>query len=1127
MKLKKRKGNLQPFSCGSTAMRTLRFKAEAVLSCILLIVSQWLGILTGCAPEAQTAFATSIGDVVDVVTTSGSLGSSIYIHVDSTNSRPIVCLERGIDRGDGTAYVKDLLNQTTRRVEGGEIFEITWSQQAVTEAALIYDYAYERFNGDAAYIVAQSYVWAYQLAGLNLDGMASKLDYVHRDYRHLCAEIASYVREKSASKIGYGYLYSKTNGDQQLAYFWSEELTGGLELHKSSSNAQVSANNGCYSLEGAEYGLYSDEGCKNLVITLRCDRNGNAKAEGIIRGSYFLREDKAAPGFARDTEVRPVEVPAGAVKSVDVSDVPQTCTVEVAVKKTDAESGKAEPKGAATLANAEFRVDYYAGDYGLDNLPENPSQTYTVTTGDDGTGRLGRELPLGCVVIRETKAPTGYVLDPTPRLVKITAAGETAKVETYNAPTVGNRVIRANLSFVKADEDTQRRMANVAFRLTSKTTGESHVLVTDENGCFDSAEPAHSSNTNAADAALSSDGKTVDSSKLIVCGTWFGGGAPNDSVGALPYDTYELQELRCKANEGHRLVSTTLTISRDGKTYHLGTFDDKEPAIATTLAYADGEKVCPAAEVELTDTVRYEGLERGHAYRLVGELHDFDENGRDLGVVAKAQIEFTPQLAAGDQKVTFTVDASKLGGHRLVAYESVYDGDDLLSEHADATDEAQTVRIPKISTELSGNAGHEADATAETITLTDAVTYTNLEPGRTYTVRGTLHLKGEDGSDEGVALDDAGEPIVAESEFTPEKGCGTVELTFTFTGAHLVGRDVVAFEEVSKEQVTYAVHADIEDKSQTVDFPALATTATGTQTADHDIAAAADQKVVDTVAITNVQAGAEYELRGSLHLVGEDGSDEGVVAKKSLSFTAEAADTEVELEFTVDATKLAGRTLVAFEELYRAGARVGSHADLNDEAQSIHVPVIETTLTDYAGAKELVVAGDPCPVTLTDTVAFRNLLPGKTYQLKGALHLKGADGSDAGVLTTTDGKAVEAEAEFTPESADGEAKVTFELDAAKLAGKTVVAFEELYAGEAKLADHADIADAAQAFFFKENPPVETPPAEEPPAQTPPAGTVPKTGDSALPVFVCTALGGLLAFCALAIVHAGSMRAEDK
>lgn len=113
------------------------------------------------------------------------------------------------------------------------------------------------------------------------------------------------------------------------------------------------------------------------------------------------------------------------------------------------------------------------------------------------------------------------------------------------------------------------RLASVPFRITSKTTRESHVLVTDENGMAstESSWTPHSQNTNK--------GTSADD------GIWFGQDAlgtqapVDDNLGALPYDTYTVEELPCSANEGMVPVAFEITISRDKTTLDLGTVDNK------------------------------------------------------------------------------------------------------------------------------------------------------------------------------------------------------------------------------------------------------------------------------------------------------------------------------------------------------------------------------------------------------------------------------------------------------------------------------------------------------------------------------------------------------------------------
>ena len=151
-------------------------------------------------------------------------------------------------------------------------------------------------------------------------------------------------------------------------------------------------------------------------------------------------------------------------------------------------------------------------------------------------------LPLGKVVIKETKAPKGYLLSDAVYTVNITSEGTSETVRTYNAPDAPEQVKRGDLEFVKVSDGDLNRLANVPFQITSLTTGESHILVTDKNGyASTSAEwNPHTANTNR--------GETSED------GIWFGTSAPDDNKGALIYDDYELEELRCEANKGMKLL---------------------------------------------------------------------------------------------------------------------------------------------------------------------------------------------------------------------------------------------------------------------------------------------------------------------------------------------------------------------------------------------------------------------------------------------------------------------------------------------------------------------------------------------------------------------------------------------
>ena len=139
-----------------------------------------------------------------------------------------------------------------------------------------------------------------------------------------------------------------------------------------------------------------------------------------------------------------------------------------------------------------------------------------------------------------------------------------------------------------------------------------------------------------------------------------------------------------------------------------------------------------------------------------------------------------------------------------------------------------------------------------------------------------------------------------------------------------------------------AVHADITDENQTVeitepDKPTLATTATvdGQHTADPT----GEITIVDVVEYTGLIPGKTYTVSGVLMNkgTGEALLVEGAEVTAEVEFTPEAADGTIELTYTLDASALAGTTIVVFETLYSDGMEIAAHADINDTAQTITI----------------------------------------------------------------------------------------------------------------------------------------------------------------------------------------------
>ncbi len=181
-------------------------------------------------------------------------------------------------------------------------------------------------------------------------------------------------------------------------------------------------------------------------------------------------------------------------------------------------------------------------------------------------------------------------------------------------------------------------------------------------------------------------------------------------------------------------------------------------------------------------------------------------------------------------------------------------------------------------------------------------------PGCEYTASGILMDKatGE------PALDDEGNQIEASTTFTAEESCGEVEVTFTFKGASLAGKKLVAFETMELEGTEYMVHADIDDVDQTVNVVDIATQARDGISGTSEGTLSENGKLIDTVAYTGLAPGVEYRI-----------------------FTTLIDKSTVEM----DTTALEETSIVFFEKLADADENViAVHEDIDDEGQTVTFP---------------------------------------------------------------------------------------------------------------------------------------------------------------------------------------------
>ena len=1076
---------------------------KRLLTGVLTLATVFTALPVTQVHAADSVYTHSDGKTGTVikVTDGGEVESTFQEGWMKADGETAYCIQLGVAFQSGYKTRKD----ATERL----------NQSQITDVALNLEYIKEHtkkgFTDEQSYLLQQCTVW--RRLSVHLGWGFGK---THVDYD----EISKSVQDKlyadaqafaKANKDRYdcgGYIY--VGEGQDLGQFWAKLAVGNGKIRKSSSNTAVTKSNDCYSLSGATYGVYSDKGCTKSVATLTTDSNGNTDTVELRAAKYYVKETKAPKGFQLDKNVYTLTVKAGETAVLKVSDTPKVTDTLVELFKIDMETSKSTAQGNASLEGAEFVWKYYDGYYTKDNLPSEPTRTWTTKTiaekdsknevhyitrladaykvsGDSFYTQNGTIcLPLGTITVEEKTAPKGYLLEGAYMqaagsseqikgvyVAQITENGELAALSGSNQYSVSDKVIRGGVKIQKRDletkdtkaqggatlkdtafeiislndsavlvdgklynknevvktihtgidsiattdtdtlpygkyrieeskapegyltdgakpiefaitengkivdltdevhsvynqikrgdiegvkigDGTHKRLANVPFRITSKTTGESHIIVTDKNGQFSTAADwvSHKQNTNA--------GKSSED------GIWFGTSEPDDSKGALLYDTYEIEELRCDSNKGMTLIPAfDVVVSRNKTVVDLGTLtDDYEPEISIHTTATDkvtGEKsIIAGKSVTILDTVTLDGLKKGTKYQLKGWQMVKSENAQLLidGKPVESDYSFTAKDSKMEVEVSYTFNASALGGKDLVTFEELYDLSNpdepiKVAEHKEIEDDGQTVRIEEriitIHTTATDKAtGEKMIVAGKEVTIVDTVTLDGLEKGTKYQLKGWEMVKSENAQ---LLID--GKPVENDYSFTAEDSKMEVELAFTFNASELAGKELVTFEELydltnPDEPTKIAEHKDIKDEGQTVTIIeriiTMHTTATDKATGKKTIEAGKDVTIVDSVTLDGLEKGVTYTLKG-WEMVKSENAElivNGKRVENDLTFTATDTKMEVQIAFTFNASELGGKALVTFEELYDVAnpdkpIKVAEHKDIKDERQTVTI----------------------------------------------------------------------------------------------------------------------------------------------------------------------------------------------
>ena len=644
-----------------------------------------------------------------------------------------------------------------------------------------------------------------------------------------------------------------------------------VTLTKTSADVKITNGNANYSLEGAVYNVYKayvnpthDYTNDPVVATFTTQKDGHATlSKKLENGDYVTIEQVAPLGYTLDTSVHRFSVNG---KNTDIPVVDDPGRIRLIIRKKDSTTGSSTASGNASLAGAVYRVSYL----------ENGATTYKdITTNSAGVADL-RDIPLGLVSVQEISSPAGYKLDTRVHTYKVHPSQTTPITFELEPEDFTEEVMKGQIALHKQyetlDDLAEEQGAEFDVYLKSagsfdaaKETERDHIttgadgMATTKDLPYGTYVVHQTKGGNGRqlvadfDVSISEDGKVYSydlvnvqkNAQLKIVKTSEDGVIEGihfrvtrlednysaeyvtnaageiltetlpiyaDKDGATKYQ-YRVEELDTEKTYGYQLPDPQIVELSEGEIASVSFHN--VPIEIGTKATVEGEKeVDPLDKVTLTDTVSYTGLVPGKEYKVTGVLMD-KKTGEKLLVNGKeitAETTFIAETKNGSVDVTFIFDATGLHGKGIVVFEDLYRENALLATHADINDEGQTVKIknPEIGTKATADGKKEI--TADKITITDVVSYKDLTPGKEYKLTGVLMNKA---TNDKLLID--GKEITAEATFTPKAPTGEVEMTFTFDARGLViETDTVVFETLYRDGLVFAVHADINDESQTV-----------------------------------------------------------------------------------------------------------------------------------------------------------------------------------------------------------------------------------------------------------------------------------------------------------------------
>ena len=801
-----------------------------------------------------------------------------------------------------------------------------------------------------------------------------------------------------------------------------------------------------YSIAGATYGVYADSACTSAVNSFVTDESGNSNVVKLTEARYYAKETKAPKGYKLDPTVYTLDVKAGETTVLNVADEPLLDPLrwKLVAKKIEEGADK-----NLSVEGAEFTAKYYntLGDI----TGRAPAKTWTFNADKKGfvfwedsyltknseklfKNSNGKTAGLiGIYEVNETKAPKGLARDEKTIYIKIVQDGNGIKRIYSEKSTFDNtKVVAEDGTAWEQEEKTQK--INIKIQKKDSETGEAKPQ---GYGSFAGAK----FNVWMYDPLQLMD---------VLVGTIVTNENGTGELVKLAPGLYTIEEI--EAPSGYNKNTEKVKIEARVKEINTAYFD----YLATIAEKPITVTVDKTSTNEVGAKVSVKGAKL-ELYKI--ETGTSGDGEHKMSFIREDKIE--EWVSDGTVK---TFKALPKGNYVIREVEVPKGYLPLEEEYKFTVKEVEEVQkhevfneaIPEVNTLATFDTGVKESLPKEEVTVLDKFEYKKVLKDHPYEIRAKL-----------VEKDNVSNVIAEDNKkFTTEDYKGEETLKFTFNAKELEGKRLVVLTELHrldrKGNTLVAVHKDINNIDETVVIPEIKTTAKDKKDGGKDLLAGKKQTIVDKVSYTNLIIGRKYKVSGKLmnKETGKPVLDNGKEVTAEKEFTAETSNGFVNLEFTFNASSLAGKTVVVFEDVYQDKIKIATHTEITDEEQSVYIPKIGTKLTGKETDEKEFHAFDK--IELRDVMKYENLIKGKVYYAKGE------------VINKKTGKTLQkAEGNFIADEESGEASLDFTINAKDLKGAELVCFEEIYTIDDEgnpdklVAEHKDINDKGQTVKIVE------------------------------------------------------------